>query len=77
MIDLSSFPVDISLIVKAFILLLIGIYSVFVFITFTHIRSLNRIVLIEKALGSSLVQTLSLIYLIATISLFIAAVVIL
>lgn len=77
MIDLASLNPDFAPIVKVVILLLMGAYILFVTVTVAHIRALRRIVLIEKSLGSSLIQTIAIMYLLATISLFLAAVVIL
>ena len=68
---------DLALISKIVILFLLALYAVFVIITVTSIRSLNRLVIIQKALGSPLIQTIAIGYLLATISLFIAALVIL
>ncbi len=66
-----------GLVFKGLLLVLLGLYSIFVMIIMTHVRSLNKIILIQKATGSPLIQTISIVYLFITISLFLLAVVIL
>lgn len=66
-----------SLVLKSIFLLLIGMYAIFVFIIRSHIRSLNKVIIIQKPTGSPLTQAIALFYLLAAISLFFLAVVIL
>ncbi len=68
---------NILIIVKAVFLIFLGLYLIFTILIFNNIRSLNRVVIIQKALGSPFIQTLAFIYLLATILLFLLAVVIL
>jgi len=75
--DFTNLTLDFALIIKIIILLFIGLYSIFVFIIFHNIRSLSRVVAIHKTLGSPLVQTIALLHLLATVALFVVAVVIL
>lgn len=77
--DLFSFLTQeqTDLILKGMFLILIGLYNIFVIIVHNHIRSLNKLVHIQKTTGSPLIQTVSFIYLGLTLSLFVAAVVIL
>lgn len=77
MIDFSTLPFDLALVIKIILLGVIAMYIIFVVVAFMNIKSLNRIVLIDKSLGSPFVQLLALLYLLASLSLFIAAVVIL
>lgn len=74
---LPDITFDLAFIVKLFFLLLIGMYSVFVFVVFTNIRSLNKLILVERAAGSKVVTTLTFVYLLLTVFLFILALVIL
>lgn len=74
---LPDYLLNIGLYVKIFFLFMIGAYTVFVFVVFTNIRSLNKLVLIEKASGSKIITALTFAYLLVTIFLFILAVVIL
>ena len=67
----------ISLVFKILMMVLIGMYTIFVFMIHHHIRSLNKILHINKTAGSPLIQTVSFMYLGAAISLFIIALVIL
>lgn len=66
-----------SLIVKIIFLVLVGIYLIFVIIVFNNVRSLRRIIIISSAAGSPLIQFLAIFYLIATIVLFLTALLIL
>ena len=66
-----------SLVFKVLMLILIGMYTIFVFMIHHHIRSLNKILHINKTAGSPLLQAVSFIYLGAAISLFLIALVIL
>lgn len=77
--DLFPFITDsaITLVFKILILVLIGLYGIFALIITTHVRSLNKIILIQKATGSPLMHIIAIVYLVATISLFLLAVVIL
>ena len=79
MSDIFSFlPVDMfSLVIKIIVIVVIGLYTLFVFVIFNHIRSLKRIVIIHHASGSPFIQTLALLYLLFSIFLFLAAIVIL
>jgi hypothetical protein len=62
---------------KIFALFLIGFYMIFALIVFNHIRSLRRILVVSTAAGSPLIQTMNFFYLLATIFLFVLALVIL
>lgn len=77
--DLNSFmtPAMLNFIFKIGILLIMGMYGIFAFVVYSHVRSLNQILIINKASGSPLLQRGALIYLLSTLSLFVAAVVIL
>lgn len=75
--DILNLSFDFAFIIKIILLIVIGLYAIFAFIIAHNIRSLNRVVHINKTLGSPLVQALALIYLLTTVALFIAAVVIL
>lgn len=66
-----------SLIFKGILLLLIALYIIFVFMVFTHVRSLNRILIVQKTQGSPVLQSIAFVYLIVSISLFLLALVIL
>ncbi|MBI5045281.1 MAG: hypothetical protein HZC02_05135 [Candidatus Levybacteria bacterium] len=68
---------DFFLIVKAIILIFLGLYLIFAILIFNNIRSLNRVVVIQKTLGSPFVQSIGFIYILATIFLFLLAIVIL
>lgn len=74
---LPDFLFDLSFMVKIFFLFLIGIYSIFVFVVFTNIRSLNKLMLVESASGSKVISVVTLFYLLVTIFLFVLALVIL
>jgi hypothetical protein len=73
--NLATF--DTAFIIKIFSLIFIGLYAIFVFIVFTNVRSLNKLILVERAAGSKVVVILTFIYLLLTIFLFILAIVIL
>lgn len=73
----NIFSFDLALIVKILFLFLIGLYGIFVIIIFNQIRSLNKIVYINKVAGSPFIQSLGFFYLLATISLFLLALAIL
>lgn len=76
--NISGLPLfDINLIAKILILLFIGLFAIFAFITYNNIRSLTKLLVIKRKLGSPLLSGASLIFLLLTISLFIAALVIL
>lgn len=77
MLDFTTLELDFMLFIKIILLVFIGSYAIFAIVIVHHVRSLNRVVTINKALGSPLVQTLALLYLAATVALFLAAVVIL
>lgn len=68
---------DFGSVIKITLLILIGLYSLFVLILFIQARSLGKIVIVEDRDGTPLLRLLSLIYLIASFSLFLAALVIL
>lgn len=59
------------------LLVLIGLYDLFVLVLFIQTRSLGKIVIIEDRDGTPLLRMLGLAYLIASFSLFLAALVIL
>ncbi len=75
--NFPAFTFDIAFLFKIFFLFLIGVYAVFVFIVFINIRSLRKLVLVERAPGSTFITALTFFYLILTISLFVLALVIL
>lgn len=66
-----------SLILKVSVLLLIGLYNIFVLVIFNHIRSFKRILVINQTEGSHLIQKAALIYIIISFSLFFVALAIL
>ena len=68
---------DITLLIKLFFLIVIGLYAAFVLIVFINVRSLTKLILIKSSLGSQLITILTLVYLVLTIFLFILALVIL
>ena len=74
---LPDITFDISFFIKLFFLVLIGMYSIFVFVVLTNVRSLNKLILVERASGSKVVVILTFTYLILTILLFVLALVIL
>lgn len=74
---LPAFELNLALHFKVFLLIVIGLYAVFVFIVFANVRSLTKLVLIKSASGSKLVTSLTFLYLLVTIFLFILALVIL
>lgn len=79
MIDLTQLTTsfDLGMFFKIVLLVLIGLYTLFVLILFLQARSLGKIVVIEERDGTPLLRMLALIYLIASLSLFLAALVIL
>lgn len=74
---LPDLPISFELIAKIGILFLIGLYALFVLITFINIRSLNKLIIVQRSTGSPLVNIASFIYLILTLFLFVLALVIL
>jgi hypothetical protein len=64
------------LVIKAPILLLIFLYSIFIFIVISRIKALNRTLQIKASQASKTLQTLSVVHLALTISLFIITLVI-
>lgn len=66
-------PDLLGLIMKIVFLVLVGLYLIFVIIVFNNVRSLRRIVIITSAAGSPLIQFLVIFYLLATVALFVAA----
>lgn len=74
---LPDLPISFELIAKIGILFLIGLYALFVLITFINIRSLNKLIIVQRSTGSPLVNIVSFIYLILTLFLFVLALVIL
>lgn len=76
--NLSNLPlIDFNLIIKVIILIFIGIYLIFVLVIYNNIRSLTKLLVIKRTLGSPLISFISILFLLATIFLFIAALVIL
>ncbi len=76
--NISNFPlIDFNLVIKVIILFFIGIYSIFVLVIYNNIRSLTKLLVIKRTLGSPLISFISILFLLSTISLFVAALVIL
>lgn len=69
--------IDFNLVIKVIMLFFIGIYSIFVLVIYNNIRSLTKLLVIKRTLGSPLISFISILFLLSTISLFIAALVIL
>jgi len=68
---------DLFLIFKIIFLFLIGLYGIFVIIIFNQIRSLNKIIYINKVAGSPFIQSLAFVYILSTLALFLLALAIL
>jgi hypothetical protein len=68
---------DLFLIFKIIFLFLIGLYGIFVIIIFNQIRSLNKIIYINKVAGSPFIQSLAFFYILSTLALFLLALAIL
>jgi hypothetical protein len=79
MIDLTQLIslFDLGAFFKIVLLVLIGLYTLFVLILFIQARSLGKIMIIEARDGTPMLRLFALFYLIASISLFLAALVIL
>lgn len=76
--NISNLPlIDFNLVIKVIILFFIGIYSIFVLVIYNNIRSLTKLLVIKRTLGSPLISFISILFLLSTISLFVAALVIL
>lgn len=69
--------IDFNLVIKVIMLFFIGIYSIFVLVIYNNIRSLTKLLVIKRTLGSPLISFISILFLLSTISLFVAALVIL
>lgn len=74
---LPNLTFDITLVIKLFFLVIIGLYSTFVLIVFINVRSLTKLILIKSSSGSKLITILTLVYLLLTVFLFVLALVIL
>lgn len=79
MIDINTLFTLIQplLIVKIVILLLLLVYTIFAVVVLVQARAFNRIIYIGDSFESIFIQTLAVIHLIATISLFLLALAIL
>jgi hypothetical protein len=62
---------------KVMFLILIGLFGVFSVIIFTHVKSLNKIVIIRDITGAPLIRSITIFFLVGSISLFLLALVIL
>ncbi|HVZ58348.1 MAG TPA: DUF5657 family protein [Patescibacteria group bacterium] len=76
-LSLFTTTLDFALLVKIILVILIGFYTIFVFVIFNNIRSLSNLLVINRTLGSPLLRYLSIFYLLISFALFIAALVIL
>lgn len=68
---------SLALVFKVLLLILLAVFMLFAFFLFNYIAALKKIVIIRDVAGTTLVQTLAIIYVVAAIFLFILALVIL
>jgi Family of unknown function (DUF5657) len=62
--------------IKIALLILMGLYAIFIFMLSVKIRSLNRTVFLPAESGEVLIRIFAILYLLAVLSLFIATLVI-
>jgi len=68
---------NIGVFFKFAVALLLFLYVIFALILFNHIRSLKKIIIIKESLGSTIVQSFGLIYLLLSTILFLLSLAIL
>ena len=71
-----SQSISIVSIFKVFFLVLLGIYSIFIFMLLNKIRSFDKIISLSGTSGGGLIKFFTLLYLLALIFTFVLAVVI-
>ncbi|HWY79226.1 MAG TPA: DUF5657 family protein [Candidatus Sulfotelmatobacter sp.] len=62
--------------VKLALLILLGLYAIFIFMLATKIRSLNRTVFLPNESGEGILRTFAVLYFLTILSLFIITIVI-